>query len=98
VALDAKRLSHVITGTLADYLITTYGRDALVSLLAGFSRYESWEKLSPAVFGISARQLEEGWHRYLTSLPPDSPFATAAAAASTCGACLVRYGVGRKQT
>jgi hypothetical protein len=49
----------------ADHLIAftaaSYGLDALQRLLAGFAEYDDWETLSPAVFGISAAELETAW-------------------------------------
>jgi hypothetical protein len=57
-----------IPTTLADYLISTYGRGHLAALVHGFGLYDSWETLSPAVFGVPASELEAGWHRYLKAL------------------------------
>lgn len=54
-----------VTTSLADYLLTAYGRQQLPDLLAGFGRYDTWEELSPAVFGVAASELEAGWHAYL---------------------------------
>ena len=44
------------------YIAGTYGIDALPKLLRGFAQYENWEELAPAVLGVSAAELERGWH------------------------------------
>lgn len=49
-------------GQLIGYIVATYGIDALPGLLEGFSKYDDWEELAPAVLGVSAAELEEGWH------------------------------------
>lgn len=71
---QAAAISRLVTGTVAEYIVVAYGHKRLAQLLAGFARYDAWEKLSPAVFGISARQFETDWHHYLASLPADSPY------------------------
>jgi hypothetical protein len=63
--LDETFREFAVTITVADYLLTTYGRQRLPALLAGFGRYDSWTELAPAVFGIEATALEAGWHAYL---------------------------------
>lgn len=70
--LDETFRSFAVTITLADYLLATYGHQRLPALLAGFSRYDSWEELSPAVFGIEASALETNWHTYLEQMIRDS--------------------------
>jgi hypothetical protein len=55
--------------TLLDYVVVTYGDDGLPKLVDGFRRYETWETLIPAVFGISAEEFEQGWQAYLQNLP-----------------------------
>lgn len=47
---------------LVDYIASTYGIDILPRLLQGFAQYKDWEELAPAVLGVSAAGLEEGWH------------------------------------
>ncbi len=47
---------------LIGYIAGTYGIDALPKLLQGFAQYDAWEQLAPAVLGVSAAELEEGWH------------------------------------
>lgn len=51
--------------TLVDYAMSTYGRDRLPVLLEGMRRYDSWETLIPAVFGVSAAEFEVGRQAYL---------------------------------
>ena len=71
-SLDA---AHLIA-----FIAATYGLDSLPRLLAGFSEYDDWETLSPAVFGLSAAELETAW-RAAPSLDQteDSLFAPSAA-------------------
>ena len=45
--------------------MSTYGRERLPSLIDGMRRYDSWEELIPAVFGVSAAKFEAGWQEYL---------------------------------
>lgn len=52
-AMDA---AHLIS-----FIAATYGLDSLQRLLAGFAEYDDWESLSPAVFGLSAAELEAAW-------------------------------------
>jgi hypothetical protein len=52
----------LVVGSLIDYLVATYGPECLPRLLRGFQVYEDWETLAPAVFGITASQLEAAWH------------------------------------
>ena len=59
------RQQSVAAATLIDYVVNTYGREKLPDLLAGIRTYENWTTLSPAVFGVSAEELEAGWQRYL---------------------------------
>jgi hypothetical protein len=61
---------------LIAFIAATHGLDALQRLLAGFSEYEAWETLSPAVLGISAAELETAWRAApVLDLTEDSPFA-----------------------
>jgi hypothetical protein len=50
--------------SLFDFMVATYGLDTLPALLGGFGRYEDWDTLSPAVFGVSAGELETAWHTW----------------------------------
>ena len=56
--------------TLFDYVAVTYGRDALPALVEGFRHYDSWIKLIPAVFYITAEEFEQGWQTYLAEINP----------------------------
>jgi hypothetical protein len=55
----------LVIETWLDYVVATYGREALPALVDGFRRYGDWETLTPAVFGVTAEEFEEGWHAYL---------------------------------
>jgi hypothetical protein len=44
------------------YIAEHYGIDVLPRLRQGFTQYENWEELAPAVLGVSAAELEEAWH------------------------------------
>lgn len=54
--------------TVLDYVVTTYGDDALPALVEGFRRYDTWTTLIPAVFAVSAEEFERGWQGYLERL------------------------------
>jgi len=53
------------TQSLFNFIVATYGLDTLPVLLAGFARYDNWDTLSPAVFGVSADELETAWHAWM---------------------------------
>ncbi|MFN8468343.1 MAG: hypothetical protein U0X20_22490 [Caldilineaceae bacterium] len=55
---------------LIDYIAGAYGIDVLPKLLQGFAQYDDWEQLAPAVLGISAAELEEGWHTAMREAAP----------------------------
>ncbi|MEZ4863689.1 MAG: hypothetical protein R3C14_20375 [Caldilineaceae bacterium] len=55
---------------LIEYIVKRYGYTTVPNLLSAFEVYESWEPLAPAVFGISAAELEEQWHTYLRTTYP----------------------------
>jgi hypothetical protein len=57
--------STVALATLIEYIVATWGHDHLPRFLAGLARYDSWETLVPAVFGISASEFEAGWQGHL---------------------------------
>lgn len=48
---------------LVDFIAATYGMDAVARLLQAFAEYDDWETLAPAVFGVSAAELEAAWRR-----------------------------------
>lgn len=53
---------------LLDYMDATYGHEALPALVEGFRHYGGWSTLIPAVFDVSAEELERGWQGYLLTL------------------------------
>jgi hypothetical protein len=55
----------VALATLIEYAVDAYGRERLPALVAGLGQYESWDKLLPAIFGVSAAEFEAGWQAYL---------------------------------
>jgi hypothetical protein len=54
-----------IATSLVDYALSTYGRDRLSALIDGMRRYDAWDALIPAVFGVSATEFEAGWQKWL---------------------------------
>ena len=65
---------------LIAFIAATYGLDSLPRLLAGFSTYDDWETLAPAVFGLSAAELETAWRAAPSlDLTEDSLFSPSAA-------------------
>ncbi|MEZ4867517.1 MAG: hypothetical protein R3C14_39690 [Caldilineaceae bacterium] len=55
----------VALSTVIEYIVATYGHDALPALLGSIGRYNSWDTLVPAVFGVSVADFEQGWQSYL---------------------------------
>jgi hypothetical protein len=55
----------ILSKTVIDYAITTYGRGSLARLLDGIHYHDSWQRLIPEVFGVPANQFESGWQAYL---------------------------------
>jgi hypothetical protein len=47
--------------SLFDFIVATHGLDILPVLVQGFGHHGDWEALAPAVFGISAAELEAAW-------------------------------------
>jgi hypothetical protein len=47
---------------LIEFIAARHGIDILPKLLTGFSEYDDWETLAPAVLGSSAAELEAAWH------------------------------------
>jgi hypothetical protein len=47
--------------SLFNFIVATHDLDILPILVQGFGRYGDWETLAPAVFGISAAELEAAW-------------------------------------
>lgn len=54
-----------IATSLVEYAFSAYGRERLPVLIDGMGRYDTWEALIPAVFGVNAAEFETGWHAYL---------------------------------
>lgn len=48
-----------------DYAGERFGEDSVARLLAGLAAHADWETLIPAVYGISAQELETGWRLWL---------------------------------
>jgi hypothetical protein len=65
--VSSHRGQRVALATLIAYTVATYGRETLPVLVAGLGRYESWETLIPAVYGVSAPEFEAGWQAYLAT-------------------------------
>jgi hypothetical protein len=61
-------LQELAFGTLLDYVTATYGQEGIAGLIEGFRRYDTWNALLPAVFGVSAAEFEQGWQAYLHAL------------------------------
>lgn len=57
---------------LIDYLVAKYGIDVLPKLLRGFSEFDDWETLAPAVLGVSAGDLEAAWRGQAIATSPRS--------------------------
>lgn len=65
---------------LIAFIAANYGLDSLPRLLAGLSKYGDWQTLSPAVFGLSAAELETAWRAASgVDQTKDSLFASSAA-------------------
>jgi hypothetical protein len=56
-----------IATSLAEYLLANYSCRQIMALFAGFAEHDSWERLSPAVLGAPAGELEAGWRAFLRS-------------------------------
>jgi hypothetical protein len=61
-----KPFDMAITGeSVIEYIVATYGRDKLPSLVDGLGRYVTLDALIPALFGLSLSDFETGWQTYL---------------------------------
>lgn len=58
----------IAVATLIDYIITTYGRDRLPTLVENLGRYDTWLDLTPALLGVTATELETGWQQSLAQM------------------------------
>jgi uncharacterized membrane-anchored protein YhcB (DUF1043 family) len=68
------RLANQVTDPLVEYIVVTYGRALIPKLIDALGEHEVWDTIAPAVFAISADQLETDWHAYLQKhYPIDSP-------------------------
>jgi hypothetical protein len=54
--------------SLAEYAMSTYGRDKLPRLINDMQRYATWEELIPTVFGVSVTDFEAGWQEYVRNV------------------------------
>lgn len=68
--LQPSLTAHATASLLIEYILETHGYSIVPSLLDAFEEHESWERLAPAAFGISAGELEENWHAYLQETYP----------------------------
>jgi hypothetical protein len=64
---------YMVSESIIDFAITTYGRDKLSLLLAGLERYRDWDSLTRAIFDVSAVDFEAAWNRYLVQTYLDQP-------------------------
>lgn len=64
--------AYATANPLIEYILETHGYAILAPLLDAFEEHDSWETLAPAVFGISAGELEADWHAYLQQEYPRS--------------------------
>jgi hypothetical protein len=55
----------VAMATLVEYIVATYGRDRLPTLLAALPQHERAETLIPAVFGLPLDDFRRGWLAFL---------------------------------
>jgi hypothetical protein len=60
----------VALATVIEYVVATYGREQLPALAAALGQHDSWDTLSPALFGVSGDAFEAGWQAYLRMLDP----------------------------
>ncbi|MEZ4863199.1 MAG: hypothetical protein R3C14_17905 [Caldilineaceae bacterium] len=56
---------YMVSESLIDFAMTTYGRDKLPRLLQGLERYREWDQLTAEVFGVSTVTFATGWNGYL---------------------------------
>ena len=55
----------LVASTVVEYAVQTYGPATIPILLDGLTRYDSWQTLIPAVYGVSATQFERAWLTYV---------------------------------
>jgi hypothetical protein len=68
-------LAHSVADSLVEYILVSYGRDAIPPLLDALSLYDSWDEVIPAAFDMPRDQFETEWHAYLYEhYPSDSAY------------------------
>jgi hypothetical protein len=60
----------VVMTTLFDYAAAAYGKPRLVLMVQSLHEHTNWETLTPAVFGLSASDFEQGWRADLAARYP----------------------------
>ncbi|MEZ4620230.1 MAG: hypothetical protein R2867_32635 [Caldilineaceae bacterium] len=55
----------IALATVIGYIDAHYGRDQLPVLLANIQRYDSWDALIPAQFGLAVEEFEAAWQMYI---------------------------------
>ncbi|MEZ4729342.1 MAG: hypothetical protein R3E79_19600 [Caldilineaceae bacterium] len=58
---------YMVSESIIDFVVTTYGRDKLPALIKGMERDRDWESLTTNVYGKSAVEFETAWNRYLAA-------------------------------
>jgi hypothetical protein len=66
-------VATMIADPLVEYILVTYGRATIPPLLDALSQHPYWDRITPAVFAISAGQFEAEWHAYLRQHYPVDP-------------------------
>lgn len=59
---------YMVSESIIDFAVTTYGREKLPLFIEGMERYRDWESLTANVFEKSAAEFEAEWNRYLTEI------------------------------
>jgi hypothetical protein len=57
----------IALSTVIEYSVGVYGAESLPALLEGLNRYETWDLLVPAVYGVSPAEFEAGWQEYIAA-------------------------------
>ncbi len=60
-------LEAVALETVVEYAVATYGVERLPRLVQALSDHASWPTLIPAVYGVSAEEVEVGWQAYIAA-------------------------------
>lgn len=56
---------YMVSESIIDFAMHTYGRSTMPALLTGLERERDWDRLTTTVFGVSATTFEAAWNRYL---------------------------------